>query len=218
VKVAVCGLPGALSITEIYALYEPATVGENVTWIEQLAPGARLGVLSQPLYPLKRVGPSGRRETPVMVSTAVPVLASVTDCFALTVSRTCWPNERVDGKRFAAGAPAPVPLKLIVWGLPLALSVMETDALRDPVADGVNVTLIVQLAPAPTLVPQLFVWAKSPEFVPLRAMLDMLREALPVFESITLCAALVEPVPCWPNFKLVSERLAMGADGGGRLL
>jgi hypothetical protein len=49
-------------------------------------------------------------------------------------------------------------------------------------------------------------------------MLDMLREALPVFVSVTLCAALVEPVLCWPNVRLVAERLAMGAAGGGGLL
>jgi len=51
---------------------------------------------------------------------------------------------------------APVPLKLTVCGVPLALSAMERDALSVPVAPGVNVTLIVQLAPAATLVPQVF--------------------------------------------------------------
>jgi hypothetical protein len=92
-----------------------------------------------------------------MVSTALPVLVSVTDCLALTVPRVCWPNESVDGERFATGAPTPVPLKLTVWGLPLALSATETDALREPVAAGVNVTLMAQLAPAATLLPQVFV-------------------------------------------------------------
>ena len=53
VKAAVCGLPGALSVTESDALYEPATVGLNVTWMEQLAPGARLGVLLHPFHALK---------------------------------------------------------------------------------------------------------------------------------------------------------------------
>src|SRR5919198_285124 len=52
---------------------------------------------------------------------------------------------------------APVPLKLAVWGLLLALSVTLRVAVRVPVAVGLNVTLIVQLDAAATLVPQVFV-------------------------------------------------------------
>ena len=55
-----------------------------------------------------------------------------------------------------AGA-VPVPVRLAVWGLPLALSVRVMAALRVPVAAGVKVTLIVQLVPAATLDPQLLV-------------------------------------------------------------
>ena len=51
----------------------------------------------------------------------------------------------------------PVPVKPTDCGLPEALSVMLTEALRVPVAVGLNVTLIEQLAPAATLVPQVFV-------------------------------------------------------------
>src|SRR2546427_9096326 len=65
----------------------------------------------------------------------------------------------------------PVPVRLAVWGLPLALSVMASTPVRDPVTVGLNVTLTEQFPPAATLVPQLFVWAKSP----LAAMLEMLR-------------------------------------------
>ena len=111
-----------------------------------------------------------------------------------------------------------MPLKLTVCGLPVALSVMASDALRAPAAEGVKVTLIVQLAPAATLAPQLLVWAKSTEFAPPSAMLEMLSEALPVLESVTVCAALVEPIFSWPNARLVAERLTMGAAGGGGLL
>jgi hypothetical protein len=95
---------------------------------------------------------------------------------------------------------------------------MLSEALREPAAVGVNVTLIVQLAPAATLLAQLFVWAKSPGFVPPRAMFDMLREALPMFESVTLCAVLVVPVSCWLNVRLAVEKLTMGAGAGGELL
>ena len=55
-----------------------------------------------------------------------------------------------------------VPLKLTVWGLPLALSVMlRVPANADTAVADVKVTLIVQFAPAMRLVPQLLLWAKS---------------------------------------------------------
>jgi hypothetical protein len=64
-----------------------------------------------------------------------------------------------------------------------------------PVAVGLNVTLIVQFAPAARLAPQLFVWEKSPLFVPLMAMPEPLKvsAALPVFVSVMFCEALVVP-------------------------
>jgi hypothetical protein len=59
-----------------------------------------------------------------------------------------------------------------------------TAAVRDPLTAGVKVTLIVQLAPAATLEPQLLVWAKSLGFVPVNAMLDMVNAALPELVSV----------------------------------
>ena len=58
-------------------------------------------------------------------------------------------------------------------------------AARAPLAEGVKVTLIVQLAPAATELPQLLVWAKLLALVPETAMLVMLRAALPVLLSVT---------------------------------
>ena len=65
-------------------------------------------------------------------------------------------KERLAGERLTAG-PGPVPERLTVWGLPLALSAMLSAAVRAPLADGVKVTLIVQLAPATTELPQVLV-------------------------------------------------------------
>ena len=73
-----------------------------------------------------------------------------------------------------------MPERLTVCGLPLALSVMLTEAVRLPLAEGVKVTLIVQLVPAATLAPQLLVCAKSLALVPVSARLVMLKAALPV--------------------------------------
>ncbi len=56
-----------------------------------------------------------------------------------------------------ATAVVPVPVRLTVWGLPVALSVRVTAAARVPLAAGVKVTLMVQLAPAATIAPQLLV-------------------------------------------------------------
>jgi hypothetical protein len=61
--------------------------------------------------------------------------------------------------------------------------------LRAPVAVGVKVTVIVQLAPAANVLPQLLVWAKSP----LAATLLIVRGAFPVLLNVTVCAVLVVP-------------------------
>ena len=95
------------------------------------------------------------------------------------------------------------------------MSTTLTDALRDPVAVGVKVTLIEQLAFAATLLPQVFVWAKSTEFAPVSPMLVTLRAASPVFDSVTVFAALVVPIFCEPKATLAAERLTAGAEVGG---
>jgi hypothetical protein len=95
------------------------------------------------------------------------------------------PKERLVAERLATG-PLPVPVRLTLCGLPLALSVMLTEALRVPEAEGLKVTLIVQLAAAATELPHVLVCAKSPALVPVTAMLVMLRVALPVLRRLTV--------------------------------
>ena len=56
-----------------------------------------------------------------------------------------------------AAVAVPVPVRLTVWGLAGALSAIVTEAVRLPLAEGVKVTLIVQVAPAATELPQLLV-------------------------------------------------------------
>jgi hypothetical protein len=101
---------------------------------------------------------------------------------------TAWLAKlRLVGERLTAGEvavpepdgldaePVAVPERLIVWGLPLALSVMLSEADRLPLAVGLKVTLIVQLLPSPTKLLQLLVWKKSPAFVPVIATLVISR-------------------------------------------
>jgi len=94
--------------------------------------------------------------TLVMVNAAVPLLVRVTVWAVLVVPRDWLPNATLVGERLTAGA-VPVPERPTVCGLLGALSVRVTEAALLPVAVGVKVTLIVQLAPAATELPHVLV-------------------------------------------------------------
>jgi hypothetical protein len=64
---------------------------------------------------------------------------------------------------------------------------------------GVNLTLIVQVAPAFSVLPQMFVCAKSPVAAPT----DIVVDKVPVFFTVTTLAALVVPTVCAGNVSLV---------------
>jgi hypothetical protein len=49
-KLAVCGLPGALSVIDNVEVWVPISVGSKVTSIVQLAPAARLNRLSPQVF------------------------------------------------------------------------------------------------------------------------------------------------------------------------
>ena len=71
------------------------------------------------------------------------------------------------------------------------MSVKAIFAARLPLTEGLNVTLMVQLAPAATLDPQLLVWAKSLALVPETAMLVTLKAELPELVRVTALVVLV---------------------------
>jgi len=83
----------------------------------------------------------------------------------------------------------PLPDKLTVCGLPVALSVIDSVPVLVPVVVGVKVTLIVQLAPVLSLAVPLFASEKSP----LAVMVLMFTVLLPVLVSVTACGVLVVP-------------------------
>ena len=103
---------------------------------------------------------------------------------------TGWlPKETEVGERLTPGPVVPVPLKLAVCGLPAALSLTPTLALLVPVAVGLNVTLMAQLALAARvegLKGQLLVWAKSPLLVPVMLMLAIVSAELPLLVRVTV--------------------------------
>jgi hypothetical protein len=87
----------------------------------------------------------------------------------------------------------PVPVRLLVC-VP-ALSVTVTVAVRVPYPDGVNVTLIVQLALPANVVPQLFVCPKSPAFTPVIATEIPVTAEVPPFVNANGCGPLLVPTP-----------------------
>src|SRR5437899_10972193 len=92
---------------------------------------------------------------------------------------------------------------------------MFTVAARTPVAGGVKLTLIVQLAPGatePAPVGQVLpaAKAKSAACAPVMVMLVRLSGAASLLVSVTFCAALVVPTRCSPNALLVAESVAVG--------
>src|SRR5579862_578911 len=74
----------------------------------------------------------------------------------------------------------PVPVSDTDCGLPPALSVMASEALRDPAATGSNEKVNVHEPPAGTDEPQVLFSAKSVGSDPLSAMLEMFSGPLPI--------------------------------------
>ena len=90
------------------------------------------------------------------------------------------PKLKLDGAKLMPGA-TPVPDRVTICGLPLALSVTVIVPGWLPVAVGVNVTLMVQFAPAATDAPQVLLCA----YCVLATMLLILSAAVPELVRVT---------------------------------
>ena len=184
VRLTVCGLAAVLSITLKLPVRVPDAVGENVTLIAQFPPTAT--ELPQLFFSAK----SPLVEIVAIAKATEPVFVSVTVCAVLVVPTFWLEKVREAGERLAVVVDdVAVPVRLAVCGLPEALSVTLKLPVRVPDAVGVNVTLMAQFPPAARELPQLSVSAKSP----LAMMLVMIRDAVPVLDSVTVCPALVVP-------------------------
>ena len=86
------------------------------------------------------------------------------------------------------------PQRGTVCGLPAALSLTVKAAVRRPLAVGLNVTLMLQLAPAANELPHVWVWPKSPGLVPVMAIPVMLRLFVPTLVKVTVRGELVVPI------------------------
>lgn len=101
----------------------------------------------------------------------------------------------------------PVPVRLTVCGLVIAVSVNVRTPAAEPSAAGVNVTPTVQLVPAAMLDPHVLLATANG---PLAAMLVKLSATFRRLVTVTVLAELVLPTANVPKLKLAGERL-MGA-------
>ena len=115
-------------------------------------------------------------------------------------------------KSVAMGA-LPVPLRVAVCGEAAALSATKSIAVNVAAEAGVNVTEKVQLAEAARVTPHVVVSAKSAGLAPVMLMPLMLSVAFPVLDSVTVCAAAVEPAVVDAKARVVGESVATGAAG-----
>src|SRR5580700_2474573 len=203
VRVTACGLSLALSVIVTLPVRAPFPVGLKVTRIVQALPAFK-----DPLQ-LFVCEKSPLAAMLVRLSVAFPVLESVRLFARLDVPILNVEKLRFVGERLTTGAvdvDVPVPDRVSICGLPLALSVIVIAPFLAPVAVGVNVTLIVQAAFCASEFGHV-VAAKSP----LATTLVMPREALPVLVRVTLCDVLDVPTVWLLKARLVGEMLATGA-------
>lgn len=109
-RLTVCGLLGALSVSVSAPVRLPMAVGVNVTLIVQPAFGA-IGAGQLLVWEKSPLAAITRG-----VSIPVPVLVRVIGCEALEVETDCPAKVRLVGERLTTGA-SPVPLRVIVCGL-----------------------------------------------------------------------------------------------------
>ena len=88
---------------------------------------------------------------PVIVNVVVPTFVNVTVLAALVIPTVTEPKLTLVGDSFAV---VPIPLSGTFCELPAASSVMLKAAVRVPEAVGLNLMLIVHLAPAASVLTQ----------------------------------------------------------------
>jgi len=126
------------------------------------------------VFPLQFV-PERLHVTPVLV---VPVTTARN--IAVRLNCTLKLMGMIETPTAGGGGCVPVPLRVTLCGLPVALSVTVIVPAKAPVVTGVKVTLITQLTPTARLAPQVLT---CPKFW-LATMLVMLIDAFPVFVSV----------------------------------
>lgn len=133
--------------------------------------------ISVPALPLTSAQFTGRFEVNVMLCPAVPTVA----------------DGVITRPPLFSGA-APVPVSAMVCGELSWLSFRSSVAVSVPVVDGVNVIVMLQLAPEATIEPHVLAALKSAAFVPAVCIDEIVNSAGPRLVSVTNCMPLVVPM------------------------
>jgi hypothetical protein len=193
-RVTACGLFAALSLIESVAVRLPVAEGVNVTLIAQLLLGVTVAPVQVSVFLAKSLAFVPPIVAVEMLRFAVPLLVTVSPWPALVVPTSSLVKLKLEPESETAGA-IPVPERDTACGLFAALSLIESVAVRIPVAEGVNVTLIAQVllgvTVAPVQVSELL--AKSLAFAPPIVTVETLRFPVPLLVTVRPWAALAVP-------------------------
>lgn len=186
------------------ALRAPVAVGLKVTLTVQLADPAKVAPQVVVLEKSPRfVPPIAICQRCIVV---LPRFLSVIVLAVLLVPFGWLPKPRLAGVRLAA---VPTPVRIIVWGLFPALSLIRSKVLRGPGAVGLNAGLSVQLLPAARELEQVSVTLKSLLLPPVTANESRVKDTTPVLVSVTLTLLLV--LRAWVgNVRLGGDKIARG--------
>jgi hypothetical protein len=208
----VVGEPAALWPIDNVALRAPAAAGVKATRtlhellavtvppVAQDPPAASWN--SAPCAPPMPMAPT--------LKGAVPVLLSVTVSGADVLLTVCE-NDSDDGDTAASGVCAtPLPDSAALLLPPEALCVTASVALREPAAAGMKVRANVQLEPAATVLPAAQLPPLSENSLLPVPMLAIDSAAVPLLDSVAVCAVLVLPTVMLPKFSEVVS-VATGA-------
>jgi hypothetical protein len=149
---------------------------------------------------------------PLSVTAELLLFLMVMGCVADTAPTAVEGKVRLPGVRLMAGAAAPVavPVSGIVCGELAALSATVKVATRLPAMVGLKVMPMMQEEPAASAVPQALLSENDAAFVPVKPMLAMESEAVPVLLRVTE-VELEAPTAVLPKLMESAERLAAGA-------
>src|SRR5947199_50019 len=158
----------------------------------------------EPMSAPAHARPTGDLKPPIGVMVTVDVRVFPAFTFAVAAGP-------VNPKSAAA---VPLPLSVMICGLPPALSVTDSDPVRAPEAVGVKVTLMVQFAPA-AKVAGLVGQALAPVLVAAKSLEAanelIVKAAAPVFVSVNVIGALVVGSRWLPKSRLVGANPTPGA-------
>src|SRR5271156_5569681 len=114
------------------------------------------------------------------------------------------------GDERVSPGPFVIPVRKTTCGLPIAESLMSRVAIGCPGVVGVNVTLILQLAPPAKEAPHVVVCPKLAAFVPSMAAPEKVTGRVPLFVRVTTCSGLDVFGSCDENIKRLGLALATG--------